>query len=125
MSSKFSWTHLVILLIGLALGLSLSWCNKMRWHHSPMDHEKRYTRMLNHLQRKLDLNAEQKAKVGEILQTKREKIKALRSEIRPKFEELRHSANQEIRQILTPEQQKKFDQIQERWQKRRRHFHKD
>jgi len=55
-----------------------------------------------HLTKQLGLNDEQKTKVEAILTTQHEKIKALHEE-----------TDASIKAILTPEQQTKFDQLQQ------------
>jgi len=44
-------------------------------------------------------------------------MKGLWDEMRPKAEEVRNSTKTQIRSLLTPEQQKKFDVLQERWRR--------
>ena len=56
------------------------------------------------------LTADQKAKVQAILTSSQEKVQALpQEERRAKRGELRQAANAEVRALLTPKQQKKFD----------------
>ncbi len=56
------------------------------------------------------LTAEQKTKVREILASVQEKTQALpKEERRAQGAELRKASNAQIRAVLTPEQQKKFD----------------
>lgn len=58
------------------------------------------------------LTADQKTKVTAILTKVQEKVAALpQEERREKGQELRTAANKEIRALLTPEQQTKFDAI--------------
>lgn len=58
------------------------------------------------------LTADQKTKVTAILAKVAEKVQALpQEERREKGQELRTAANKEIRALLTPEQQTKFDAI--------------
>lgn len=122
---KMNWKRMAVafvagLLFGTALGGWGLKCHlERRWHHG----EKRYERMLEHFSRKLNLAPEQKKKVGAVLETKRQRMKALRAEIRPKFEGLRKATETDIRNILTPEQQVAFDKMQSeresRWKKRK------
>ena len=107
-------SFIVVMLAGAALGIGgLKYCFPRGWHG-----EGRYTRMLERFSSKLDLTPEQKAQVAALLEAKRQKIKSLRSEIRPKFEEIRHSTRDEIRKLLTPEQEKKFQSLERRWESR-------
>lgn len=80
--------------------------------------EKRHHRMTEKLSRKLGLSAEQKERLKAVLEAKRVKMRALRDEFEPKFEDLRESTRLEIRGLLDAEQQAKFDRIEANWRKR-------
>ena len=77
-------------------------------------------RLLERFSRKLQLTPEQRTKVSGILAAKAQKMEALRQEVRPKFEELRTSTGTEIRQVLTREQQARFDQMEAQWEAKRK-----
>lgn len=87
------------------------------------DCKKMKERMLNKFSTELSLTPEQKTKVAGIFEAKHKKMKELREEIRPKFEALRKSTESEIKQILTSEQQKKFDVIHAKWESKRKEWH--
>ena len=57
----------------------------------------------------LSLTDQQTTSVRTILDETRNEYRALRTELRPRFEEPRMKARGRIRALLTPEQQKKFD----------------
>src|SRR5690348_474721 len=57
----------------------------------------------------LNLTDEQTKAVSAILDETRNEYRALRAELRPRFEEPRQKARARIRALLTPEQQQKFD----------------
>lgn len=59
----------------------------------------------------LNLTEEQTKAVSAILDDARNEYRALRSELRPRFEEPRQKARTKIRALLSPEQQQKFDAI--------------
>ena len=60
----------------------------------------------------LTLTADQKTKITAILKSSAEKMQALsQEERREKGREIREEANKEIKALLTPEQQKKFDEM--------------
>ena len=80
-------------------------------------------RLLDQFSSKLKLTTEQRNQVGAILQAKRQKIDALRAEIRPRFEEIRTSTSAEIRRALTPEQQRQFDLMEAQRDARMKRFH--
>lgn len=80
----------------------------------------REARLLKEFTRELDLTEAQRQSVGAILQGQRERIKSIRSEIRPRMEEIRDQAGGEIRALLSPDQQGRFDVLQERMKEERR-----
>jgi len=57
----------------------------------------------------LNLTDQQTTAVRAILDETRNEYRALRKELRPRFEEPRMKARSRIRALLTPEQQQKFD----------------
>jgi periplasmic protein CpxP/Spy len=75
-----------------------------RWQH------KRGNR-LEHLTKALDLTPEQQAKVKAIFEQAKPQIKAAREEGRQKAQAIRENIQSQIRPILTPAQQQKFDAI--------------
>jgi Spy/CpxP family protein refolding chaperone len=82
---------------------------------------------LQHLTRQLDLSAEQQAQIRPILQEEESQLAALRAETtlsreerRSRLQELYAATFKKIRPILTPEQQQKHDDIQQRMQERRK-----
>lgn len=116
---KLAWKQIVVsLLIGLAAGAAAGrWAGLLR--HGRWDDEKRYARMLERFNRELDLSPEQRDKVAAVLESKRLKVQALRAEVRPRFEELRRSAKDEIRALLRPEQKTAFEKLEARWAAKR------
>ena len=61
------------------------------------------------LRRDLSLTDDQMKSVSTILDETKNEYKALRAEVKPRFEEPRQKARARIRALLTPEQQQKFD----------------
>ncbi len=61
------------------------------------------------LRRDLSLNDDQMKSVSAILDETKNEYKALRAEVKPRFDEPRQKARAKIRALLTPEQQQKFD----------------
>jgi Spy/CpxP family protein refolding chaperone len=62
-----------------------------------------------HLSEKLDLTAEQKAKVQPIIDQTKPQLAAIHQEAMEKMRTLMESTAAQIRPLLTPEQQQKFD----------------
>lgn len=63
------------------------------------------------MRHELNLTDQQTAAVRAILDETRNEYRALRTELRPRFEEPRQKARARIRALLTPEQQQKFDAL--------------
>lgn len=63
------------------------------------------------MRRELNLTDEQATAIRAILDETRGAYRALRTELRPRFEEPRLKARARIRALLTPEQQQKFDAL--------------
>ena len=112
----------VAFVLGGCVGLAVArgCALRMLHHHRGAAHVQQ--RMLNRFSSKLQLNPEQRSHVAAILETKRQKLEALRTEIRPRFEEIRTSTSAEIRQLLNPEQQKRFDAMEAEWTARMKRF---
>ena len=58
----------------------------------------------------LDLTAEQQTKNEENLTASRSRVETLQRDVRERFDAEQRSLRESIRQVLTPEQQQKFDQ---------------
>jgi Spy/CpxP family protein refolding chaperone len=71
--------------------------------------------------RRLDLTPEQEGKLREILENYRERFGALRMNLHPQYVALRDSLNAEIRAVLTPEQQEKFEAMMREFNLGRHH----
>jgi Spy/CpxP family protein refolding chaperone len=77
-------------------------------------HNRRHHRRGNpveHLTRALDLTPEQQAKIQPIFEQAKPQIKAARQESREKIMAIRENTMAQIRPILTPAQQQKFDAL--------------
>jgi Spy/CpxP family protein refolding chaperone len=80
----------------------------------------REAKLLKEFTHELDLTDAQRKAVADILQAQREKIQAIRGEIKPRMEEIRERASGEIKLLLQPDQQKRFEVLKERMQEERR-----
>jgi len=61
--------------------------------------------------RDLNLNADQQGQIQAILSDMRAKYAALHEKLDPEYEQVRHLGREQIRQILTPEQRPKFEDL--------------
>ena len=94
---------------GLAFGgLTFLRANEAEEHeHGPGPH--RLGNPLEHLGENLNLTAEQKTKVQPIIDQTRPQIEAIHQEAMEKMKAVMENATAQIRPLLTPQQQEKFD----------------
>jgi Spy/CpxP family protein refolding chaperone len=76
-------------------------------------------RMLQRLDRALDLTPEQHARIDSVLTRRESDLRALMTEARPRFEAIAARTRSEIQAVLTPAQQQKFAEITRRMDARR------
>lgn len=119
---QLKWTQIFIsLLLGLILGAAICALGNHGRYSKNRDSEKRKQEMLHKFSTKLKLTAAQENQVSVILENKRQKIDALRSQVHPQFEEIRNTTRLEIKKILNEDQQAKFDkldaELRDRWKK--------
>jgi Spy/CpxP family protein refolding chaperone len=69
--------------------------------------------------RRLDLSTEQRTKIEKILDAHEQERRALMERCAPDHRTLKDKVDGEIRAVLEPEQQKKFDEMQRTMEKRR------
>ncbi len=108
---KLDWKQIVIaFVLGVFLGvLGTVRCLPFGFHSHWGNPKEFHRHLMQEFTSKLKLTSDQREKVSVILENTRAKVNALREEVHPKFQEIRNSSRIEIRKILTPDQQKKFD----------------
>jgi Spy/CpxP family protein refolding chaperone len=95
---------LVIFVVGFAAG-ALALNAYKRWGRTAdASRQDRFERMLD----RLNLNADQKTQVHQILSDTRGQLQTLRKESEPRFEEIRRQADERLQKVLTPEQWQQF-----------------
>lgn len=103
----------VLFILGIALGSVGTYLVTMRVQaarpqatlaHNPAHAMAMYTRGLN-------LNADQQSQMQAILNDMRAGYAALHEKLDPEYEQVRHQGRERIRQILTPEQRPKFEDL--------------
>jgi Spy/CpxP family protein refolding chaperone len=96
---------LLIFVIGFAAG-ALALNVYKRWGRTDraLSREGRFERMIDGL----NLNADQRTQVHQILSDSRGQLQALRKESEPRFEEIRRQADERLQKVLTPEQWQQF-----------------
>jgi uncharacterized protein HemX len=93
-----------VFLIGAVLGIVLGYLFEKPDHHH---HNKED--MVAKFKKDLDLNAEQEKVLLNLLDELKQKYAALRKKHRPEYKAIQKEFRTSFKQILTPEQQKKFD----------------
>ena len=108
---------IVIFLLGFAAG-ALALNGYKRWTRSggETSRQDRVERMLDTLQ----LNADQKTQVHQILGDTRQQLQALRKESEPRVGEIRRQTDERLQKVLTPDQWTKFQQQRDKMRERGR-----
>lgn len=104
--------------LGVAIGVMAAEFCSLGSFRRPGGRDRFHEQALQRFSRQVRLTPQQRAQVASILEAKRQKIDALRADMRPTFEEIRASASAEIRQLLTPAQQQRFDRFEADWHAR-------
>ena len=109
-TNKSKWqvraAAVVIFVLGFAAG-SLALNVYKRWaRHGESARQNRFERMLDDLQ----LSADQKTQVHQILGDTRTQLHAVRRESEPRVAEIRRQADEWLQKVLTPEQWKQFQE---------------
>jgi Spy/CpxP family protein refolding chaperone len=104
----------VIFLLGFAAGI-LALSAYRGWAHRAGSGQDRFEQMAARLQ----LNAEQKTKVQQVLGDTREQLRGLHKESEPRVSEIRKQTDQRLQQILTPDQWQRFQQMRDEMRARR------
>ena len=95
----------IIFVLGFTAGiLALNVYRGLAHRSAPRDR-------LEQLSQRLDLNADQKAKVQQIFSDTREQLRALHRESEPRVNDIRRQADDKLQQVLTPDQWQKFQKI--------------
>jgi len=116
-TTKNRWQVRVIAAIIFALGfttgiLAVNLYRSLARNMTPRDR-------FEQLSDRLKLNVDQKTKVQQIFGDTREQLKGLRKESEPKVSDIRRQADEKLQQVLTPEQWKQFQVIQEEMRQKR------
>lgn len=107
---------IVIFVLGFAAGaLSINAYRVWARHKAEQSRRGGFDEMLDRLQ----LSAEQKTQVHQILGETREQLQALRKESEPRVSEIRQRTDERLQKVLTPEQWKQFQQQREEMRNRR------
>jgi len=97
-----------VFILGSATGAAFTGLYRSR-ASGPEARERAMHELFENMRRELNLTDEQTTAVRAIIDETRNEYCALRTELRPRFEEPRQKARARIRALLAPEQQQKFD----------------
>ena len=85
--------------------------------HRPMSPDQR----LQHMTRQLNLNEDQQQKIRPLLESEQQQMQSLhqdtsvsQQERRSRMQQIHQSTNEQIKNVLNPDQQKKFEEMQSR-----------
>ena len=109
----------LVLVLGILIG-SAGTRIYLRHTHRLFHPRDRAAHIMGTLSRELDLSQAQKTAVQNVLQRTSEKLHAHYLQQRPEAERIVGEGFSEIRLLLTDEQKKKFDTLQERYRRHRR-----
>ena len=118
---KLAFAFLLVFIAGLTTGGLLSTHHIKRHFLGPPHSGDVPGRMREHLQRALDLTPEQSAKIAPIVDATSAKLEAIRVETAERVRKVMEESKQEIAPQLTPEQQKKLQELKEKHIKILRH----
>ena len=100
-----------------ALGFGLYQVRTGRWH-PPRDPARFQQSLLKRLSRELDLRPDQQQQVEKVLRETGEEFARLRGEFGPRMREIRARSREQIRAVLDPGQQAKFETLSQEWERR-------
>jgi len=104
------WLVLIaVFVLGCVTGVALTGLYRSRASSGTESRERALHERFEKMRTELKLTDQQTTAVRTILDETRNEYRALRTELRPRFEEPRMKARTRIRALLTPEQQQKFD----------------
>jgi Spy/CpxP family protein refolding chaperone len=108
---------ILIFVLGFAAGaLALNSYKRWRGTHAEFSRQDRFAHMLD----SLNLNADQKTQVQQIVNDTRQQLQTLRKESEPKVTEIRKQADDRMQKVLTPDQWKQFQQERDKLRSRER-----
>lgn len=108
----------LIFVLGIVIGAagmySYAWYSG-HWHHGFSRH-----RVIDYLQKELDLSQSQTEQLQQILHNMDQKESEVRDQVAPQFQAIREEARAETRKILNSQQLDKFNEMVKRWDANRK-----
>jgi hypothetical protein len=104
---------LVVFVLGVALGVLGSYVVTTRVfaHSQPPQHDPAASRAhyIDRLNHELNLTPDEQKQIDAVLTTVQARYDAIHQSVLPQYDDARKSGREQIRQLLTPDQQTKFD----------------
>lgn len=110
----FAATFVLGVIIGGAAVFIYAW-NTGHWHRGF-----NRDRVVHHLQEELGLSSPQVQQVRQIIDDEGKKFSELQKQVEPQFMAVREDTRNRIRQLLSPQQLSKFNEMVRRWDERHR-----
>jgi hypothetical protein len=103
---------ILIFIAGTVCGGGVTWVVAVRHIRHAMQHpEEAPARITSFLRRRLDLSPEQSTQIERLVAEHQTHLQAIRRDTEPRIHHEMESLKQDIAQVLTPEQQLKWDRI--------------
>jgi len=119
-SRKWMWASLLLtLIVGMGMGVAIDRL-ALEGDRRGGERRDRGARLAARFNSELQLTPEQQAKVEAALASNRERAGQFWGESRAAYETLRKEFRQDIRELLNPDQQQRFDEMIQRDDERRR-----
>ena len=112
---NFSLTFLLGIILG-GVGVYYFLWSSGRLAHRGFNRD----RAVAHFKKELDLSADQVEKIGAIFDETSQKVRDLQKQMEPQFQALHLETRGRIRQLLNPDQVKKFDELMRQADERHR-----
>jgi Spy/CpxP family protein refolding chaperone len=109
-----SWSVLLaVFVLGCVTGIAVHGVYRAKTNASLRDNRPRGEKdaLFEKMRSDLNLSDEQSKEMHQILDDTANDFRALRTELRPKYEELRQKTRSRMRALLTADQQQKFDAL--------------
>jgi Spy/CpxP family protein refolding chaperone len=111
----FALTFLLGAILGASGVFFYAWYTG-HWHRGP-----NRERVVRRLKNELNLSPTQVQQLRQIMDEEGKRFENLQKQAEPQYQAIREETGSRIRQILSPEQAVKFNDMVRRWDERRRH----
>jgi Spy/CpxP family protein refolding chaperone len=101
----------LVFVLGIALGSVGTYVITTRVHAARPQAARNPANRMASFSRDLNLNAEQRKQIEAIFNDTRARYAAIREQADPQYEKVRQESRERIRQVLTPEQGPKFEEL--------------